>query len=1220
MTDAREVRVFVASPDDMRVERSRVEQVVSRLDAEFEGVARFRAIRYERSFYTADRTFQAQIPKPAECDVVIVIFGHRLGSELPPDFEERLPDGTPYPSGTAYELLSSLAAADARVSAGADAVPAVYVFRKTSEPRFGPSEEAAFKAAQRESTRLRDFFDRLFLTPGGGVRRAFHQFAGADDFEDQADDLLHQWARRSLRLPVLWDIEKSGSPFRGLQPFDARHSRIFFGRDRKVRRALDELVRTRARESGRPFLLVVGPSGSGKSSLVRAGVIPRMVAAGAVSDVDRWRVAVMRPGEGPTAFHALAQVLCVTEERDTGGFGPALPELMSSTGQDPSDLAETLSHADPSSVEPIIAMLDGIGASVRQAEGYERTVRVDLLVLVDQLEELFATSVTDAERSAFGRLLTLLVDTRRIWIIATLRADLYPQILDQRLPFLALKDRGGSYDLASPGESELREILERSAAAADLVYDQDPATGESLDELLLHDASGADALPLLQFSLKELFDRRGPVQTPQGERVGLTVAAYRELGGLDGAIDQVAEAAIRDPATGAARRDFEAALPRLLRGVSERVRPGGSTTTAQAALTARPVAVDALARDAAAHALIDRLVETRLLVSDRTVSGQPSVRLAHERVLTSWKRAQRIIDAHRAYFDVMSDLKIQCQRWVDGGRAQDLLLTGVPLARAEAMVGEYGEEVPQDLRQFVVASGRRARVRQRVRTLIGAGVAAVLAIAAIFGALTWSAEQRAAGNFNAAKSAADALITDVANSLETQTTVSSDTLNVIFKVTDGMLDGLEATARQHENPLIERVQSALNALRAAIVGTATPPADEATAIRGSRATLLYRFADIYHRLAKDDTQAAAKARQSLQIREELVGAGDTSVRARADVAQSKIVLSDIERARIEAASRFADRTGRADFSPVRALLEAALKTFAGLNAAQPNTPEWERSLSQVLTRLGDLDLKAGDETAAAERYERARIVSLRGFRAVEAVTTASNAHQALDDAKATNELAWTYRKLGDLRGQQKRYADAALAYRDDVCVRRKLAVDEPSNINWTSNLGWSLIKLAGADVNMQPPNTAEAHDAYFEALTLRIGLVNDDSSKRSSFDEFAQVLGLIGDMYRATGSTTPADIYSGAAQDVRTQIAAAFPDLGKISDEAQLTMIKTNAATIRNRGPMAMILDPERRAAVEAAVQAFGAARPAGLRDATKCWDALMRAVSAETSVAVRTQ
>jgi len=1220
MTDTREVRVFVASPDDMRVERARVEHVVSRLDAEFEGVARFRAIRYERSFYTADRTFQAQIPTPAQCDVVIVIFGHRLGSELPPDFEERLLDGTPYPSGTAYELLSSLAAADARVSAGGDAVPAVYVFRKTAEPRFGPSEEAAFKAAQRESARLHDFFDRLFLTPSGGVRRAFHQFAGADDFEDQVDDLLHQWARRSLRLPVLWDIEKSGSRFRGLQPFDARHSRIFFGRDRKVRRALDELVRTRAREPGRPFLLVVGPSGSGKSSLVRAGVIPRMVAAGAVSDVDRWRVAVMRPGEGPTAFHALAQALCVTEERDTGGFGPALPELMSSTGQDPSDLAETLSHAGPSSVEPIIAVLDGIGASVRQAEGYERTVRVDLLLLVDQLEEIFATSVTDAERSAFGRLLTLLVDTRRIWIIATLRADLYPQILDQRLPFLALKDRGGSYDLASPGESELREILERSAAAADLVYDQDPATGESLDELLLHDASGADALPLLQFSLKELFDRRGPVQTPQGERVGLTLAAYRELGGLDGAIDQVAEAAIRDPVTGAARRDFESALPRLLRGVSERVRAGGSTTTAQAALTARPVAVDALARDAAAHALIDRLVETRLLVSDRTVSGQPSVRLAHERVLTSWKRAQRIIDAHRAYFDVMSDLKNQCQRWVDGGRTQDFLLAGVPLARADDMVREYGDEVPQDLRQFVVASGRRARRRQRVRTLVAAGVAAVLAIAAIFGALTWSAEQRAAGNFNAAKSAADSLITDVADSLETQTTVSSDTLNVIYKVTDGMLDGLEATGRQHDNPLIQRVQGAWNALRAAIVGTKEAQPNEETAIRGSRATLLYRFADIYHRLATDEDRAEEKAKQSLRIRQELVAAGDTSTRALADVGLSQIVLSDIERAKIQNASTLADRSGRADFSPARALLEPALKTFTDLNAAQPNTSEWERSLSQVLTRLGDLDLRAGRDTAAAERFERARVISLRAFKGVESIKTPRDVHQQLDDAKATNELAWTYRKLGDLRVLQKRFADAAAAYRDDVCVRRKLAVADPSNINWTSNLGWSLIKLGSADVNMQPSNTAEAHDAFFEALTVRIGLVNDDNSKKASFDDFAQSLTLIGDMYRGTGNSTLADIYSGAAQDVRKQIAAAFPDLSKIPDETQRTMTTTSAATIRNRGPMAMILDPERRSAIEAAVQAFSVARPAGLRDATGCWDALMRAVSAETSVAVRTE
>jgi eukaryotic-like serine/threonine-protein kinase len=108
----RTVQVFVASPDDVRFERARLDHIVARLNGAFSKAAYFRCFRWEHEFYKAHKSFQDQIPEPAACDIVIVIFGTRLGTELPEDFEKRLPDGAPYPSGTAYELLSAVAAAD----------------------------------------------------------------------------------------------------------------------------------------------------------------------------------------------------------------------------------------------------------------------------------------------------------------------------------------------------------------------------------------------------------------------------------------------------------------------------------------------------------------------------------------------------------------------------------------------------------------------------------------------------------------------------------------------------------------------------------------------------------------------------------------------------------------------------------------------------------------------------------------------------------------------------------------------------------------------------------------------------------------------------------------------------------------------------------------------------------------------------------------------------
>ena len=108
----------------MMTERRRVENVVSWVNGDFMGLARLETIRWESEHYQAYATFQAQIPLSIDCDIVVSILKWRLGTELPPDFTARLSDGRPYPSGTAYELLSAVE----KRQKGAPS-PDVYVFR-----------------------------------------------------------------------------------------------------------------------------------------------------------------------------------------------------------------------------------------------------------------------------------------------------------------------------------------------------------------------------------------------------------------------------------------------------------------------------------------------------------------------------------------------------------------------------------------------------------------------------------------------------------------------------------------------------------------------------------------------------------------------------------------------------------------------------------------------------------------------------------------------------------------------------------------------------------------------------------------------------------------------------------------------------------------------------------------------------------------------------------
>ena len=121
--------------------------------------------------------------------------------------------------------------------------------------------------------------------------------------------MLRQWLEsHGLLGPRLkWPKEK-GSPFRGLAPFEAEHAAVFFGRDRVIDEARRRLAA--AAEAATPFLLIVGASGSGKSSLARAGLIPRLTTPGIVASVDIWRVAIMKPSEGQAgAIASLAAAL-----------------------------------------------------------------------------------------------------------------------------------------------------------------------------------------------------------------------------------------------------------------------------------------------------------------------------------------------------------------------------------------------------------------------------------------------------------------------------------------------------------------------------------------------------------------------------------------------------------------------------------------------------------------------------------------------------------------------------------------------------------------------------------------------------------------------------------------------------------------------------------------------------------------------------------------------
>ncbi|MFI4997792.1 MAG: hypothetical protein ACHQAQ_18660, partial [Hyphomicrobiales bacterium] len=1009
-------------------------------------------------------------------------------------------------SGSAYEVLTAI---EARRNGDR---PDVFVFRKTAPPTIRIDRRDEFAEAQAQWDRLEAFFAHNFVTASREFIAAFHRFETTDGFESQVEALLRGWLDEHVRKKhaLRWPPEK-GSPFRSLRPFEAEHSTVFFGRDRKIARALNELVNAAQRENGLPFLLIVGASGAGKSSLMRAGIAPRLTSPGVVPQIDLWRCAVLRVGDDGDPFLSLAKALLAADGADGGGFGPALGEIAETGYRTPELLAEHLrtsgrqAAAKASIVAPIVETLDRIGERRRLQEGFDRPLRCDLLVLVDQFENIFAAGLSDDERGEFATLLHALCATRRVWIVATIRADLYGRLIAPG-GFIALKDAGGHYDLAPPGEAELAEILRKSAEAAGLAYETDPRHGERLDDRILRDAAGENMLPLLQYALDRLYGER---RTIDGEPT-LLVSAYEAMGGLDGAIDQTAEQIL-------AQRVGEAelaVLPRLLRSLVASV-DDADAAAGRLAFTVRERLTAEVVPDAETSRLVDALIEARVLVAsgdfasgdfasgDLAAGKGGAVGVAHQRVFESWRRARSIIRDHQDFYRVRRDVEQQYLRW-EGNRheASFLLSNGPALKSAQEIVVSYGEELSAKVVAFVEQSTRHAR--RKIRQLrLTAAVMFLIAVLAT-GSGWWALQEKAQAERNF--------------------TVAQQNLDTARQTIDNVDRAIVAGLSKAEGIRITALNNILSIVDQAIRNLTETNAQDSL-IAHSRATMLFLFAEVYK--AKDARQAAIEhAVESLSLRSTLsrCDAGDPKMFEtspgdwRWELSESFDLVGDLARPFSPKDAGFATTVYeqiRAN-APVLAcmsrlgpppdanldastLYRAALAIRRGLTAQAPKENRFAYGLSLSFVRLGDLVVQENPQEAR-DLYRQALD------------NTASMLRRELDKIDWQRELSWNLNKLGDasLRLDPPDASAARSAYAAGLCVRRHVAVGNPSNTLWQRDLTFSLDRMARVDLQS---DRALAETEYVEAFGIRRRLYQSDPDNVDYQRELAMSLDALGSFY-----------------------------------------------------------------------------------------------------------
>ncbi|HVF24911.1 MAG TPA: hypothetical protein VNA23_03430, partial [Anaerolineales bacterium] len=458
-------------------------------------------------------------------------------------------------------------------------------------------------------------------------------------------------------------LTDADNPYKGLRAFNEYDAADFFGREELTQQLL-----ARLREGGdlARFLAVVGPSGSGKSSVVKAGLVPALK-RGALPGSENWIIIELMPGSTPL------EELQVVFQQIAGNKHLGLIEELQ---KDTFGLLRAVNYYLPDDSN------------------------VELLIVIDQFEELFTLVPDEAIRAhVLDNLMSAALDERsRLRIVLTLRSDFMDRLLNY-VDFGELISQRTEFVLPLTTD-ELERAIVKPAERVGLRIDASVISAIVRD---IGDQPGT--LPLLQYALTELFENR--------ESNSVTKSAYQSIGGVLGALEKRVEEVFAglDKASQNTARQLFLRLVTLGEGVEDTRR---RVLRSEIEFLTGPKSKENLR--ASVESVLDAFGKSRLLTFDRDpLTRGPTVEIAHEALIRVWRRLHDWLARSREDLHIQRQLALSAREWINARRDPSFLATGARLARFETLAAESELALNEDENAYLQASVTERQQRETER-------------------------------------------------------------------------------------------------------------------------------------------------------------------------------------------------------------------------------------------------------------------------------------------------------------------------------------------------------------------------------------------------------------------------------------------------------------------------------------------------------------------------